>query len=118
MTYLLLGKLGLNSKRLPSVASSFYSTNGDDNKLIEPRNFNKELRISPEKQRQSSVDEEKNVIEALRNSFNYNKTLDHKPKLLTNVDVLIIGGGIIGTLTVRASCPSRFALQPHDSFST
>jgi hypothetical protein len=81
------------------LASSFYSTNGDDNKLVEPRNFNKELKISPEKQRQPSADEEKNVIEALRNSVNYNKTLDHKPKLLTNVDVLIIGGGII-----RLSC--------------
>jgi hypothetical protein len=71
MTYLVLGKLGLNSKRLPSVASSFYSTNGDDNMPAEPRNFNKELRISPEKQRQPSVDEEKNVIGALRDSVNF-----------------------------------------------
>jgi hypothetical protein len=78
--------------------------NGDDNNKLKlfdtPINFNK-LPSYGDKIRSNAIDGEKDVWQALKNTWTYAKTLDHKAEMPRMCDILIIGGGIIGTLTVR-----------------
>jgi hypothetical protein len=117
MVWPLCRRLGiLDSRKIPGIATStrLFSDNKDD-KLIKPINFNKSLKqIYHGKQLQPTIDDEKDVWQSIKNTVNYYKKLDHKPEIPKNVDVLIVGGGIIGTLTViRFSyCPVKMLLKP------